>query len=159
MRALCYTAALLSALLGGCPASHGLDPVDGGSVEAGAADAATADAGSCDPHVFVGCGLATHQWFWDGTDCSPLFECADSGFPSYPACIERHRECAADLDPCTPMDADGVEGPGCPPPGPRFRWTGERCALVCIRDCRGEACDALFDSMESCEAAYASCLP
>ena len=112
----------------------------------------------CEPHEFWGCSYSMAHWFWNGSDCEVVYECADMGFDTRLACLDAHQDCGAP-DPCSAVEAPALapcEWEGCGPEEGLVVWTGSECQGGWC--CTGSECEALqFADMDSCLAAYASC--
>jgi hypothetical protein len=152
--------------LAGCTSSHVID--DAGVRDAGAPDGAAADAGDdAGPPPIPTCAAvdaegvgdcrALFGFGWNGRACISIGGCeceghdCDALHPSLNACEAAH-------DGCTPCEGMDVQEVGSCEPVRGYYWDGEACVLLSGCSCEGDDCDRVYGSMETCEAAYRTCL-
>lgn len=104
---------LYVALLGACASSSYGEAAPDSSMDAGSdggTDAAVeGDAWDgrdelCRSQLLLpGCAYNDDRWLWDGSECVPLFECADRGYATDTECRRAHVACGAEPPMCAPI--------------------------------------------------------
>jgi len=130
-----------------------------GASTGGSAGSAGAGGAACEPQDVGGVGNcdAAFGVFFLGNQCGWVSGCScegsdcDKGYDDEASCEAAHREC---FDDCAPQDISFVGG--CEPAS-RYAFNGIECVAMDGCGCRGDDCDASYDSLEACKAAHATC--
>jgi hypothetical protein len=114
-------------------------------------------------------------FYFDGTDCLPLTGCECAGADcdklglTLEDCVAQHETCpitppdfgcgsealyAHPHAECAAMDAEAIDPCFCML---GYAWDGSACVMLGGCECVGADCDKLFETVEACDAAHASC--